>query len=132
MLAISVYDVTDDLYSEYEADVHKEHKDFVSLEPDSQKVNVKDFHGIFHVELQGVNNMLICPISSPYLSGPWSWTECQCHNDHALVVCNPVDGGVRLSGFVLAGFIGTENAHLPYFEGPWTDYECHSETTSNY
>ena len=29
--------------------------------------------------------MLICPILSPYLSGPWSWTEC--NNDHVLVVC---------------------------------------------
>ena len=29
--------------------------------------------------------MLICPILSPYLSGPRSWTEC--NNDHVLVVC---------------------------------------------
>ena len=29
--------------------------------------------------------MLICPILSPYLGGPWSWTEC--NNDHVLVVC---------------------------------------------
>ena len=29
--------------------------------------------------------MLICPILSPYRSGPWSWTEC--NNDHVLVVC---------------------------------------------
>ena len=28
--------------------------------------------------------MLICPILSPYLSGSWSWTEC--NNDHVLVV----------------------------------------------
>ena len=47
--------------------------------------------------------MLICPILSPYLSGPWSWTEC--NNDHVLVVCDHVDGGIRLSGFILAGFI---------------------------
>ena len=24
--------------------------------------------------------MLTCPILNPYLSGPWSWTEC--NNDH--------------------------------------------------
>ena len=70
--------------------------------------------------------MLICPILSPYLGGPWSWTEYQCHNDHALVVCDHVDGGIRLSGSVFAG----ENVDLPYFGGPWTDYQCHSETTS--
>ena len=29
--------------------------------------------------------MLICPILSPYLSGPWSWTEC--NNDYVLIVC---------------------------------------------
>ena len=75
--------------------------------------------------------MLICPILNRYLSGPWSWTEYQCHNNHALVVCDHVDGGIRLSGFVLAGFIASENVNLPYFGGPWTDYQCHSETTSN-
>ena len=54
----------------------------------------------------------------------------QC-NDHALVVCDHVDGGIRLSGFILAGFIANENVDLPYFGGPWTDYQCHNETTSN-
>ena len=73
--------------------------------------------------------MLICSISSPYLSGPWSWTEC--NNDHVLVVCDHVDGGIRHSCFILAGFIATKNADLLYFGGPWTDYQCHSETTSN-
>ena len=82
------------------------------------------------MELQGINNILICPILSPYLSGPWSWTEYQCHNDRALVVCDHVDGEIRLSGFVLAGFIASENVDLPYFGGPWMDYKCHSETTS--
>ena len=33
--AISVCDVTDDLYSEYEPDLHTEHKDSVSSEPGS-------------------------------------------------------------------------------------------------
>ena len=33
--AISVCDVTDDLYSENEADLHMEHKDSVSSEPGS-------------------------------------------------------------------------------------------------
>ena len=73
--------------------------------------------------------MLICPILSPYLSGPWSWTEC--NNDHVLVVCDHVDGGIRLSGFILAGFMASKNADLLYFGGPWMDYQCHSETTSN-
>ena len=77
--------------------------------------------------------MLICPILSPYLCGPWSWTEC--NNDHVLVVCDHVDagvdGGIRLSGFILAGFMASKNTDLLYFGGPWTDYQCHSETTSN-
>ena len=60
-----------------------------------------------------------------------SGTEYQYHNDHALVVCDHVDGGIRLSSFVLAGFIANENVDLPYFGGPWTDYRCNSETTSN-
>ena len=80
--------------------------------------------------------MLICPILSPYFSGPWSWTEYQCQNDHALVVCAQVDalsGGIRLSSLVLAGLmIANENVNLPYFGGPWKDYHCHSETTGNY
>ena len=75
--------------------------------------------------------MLICPILSPYFSAPWSWTEYQCRNDHGLVVCDHVDGGIQLCGFVLAGFIANENVDLPYFGGPWTDYQSHSETTSN-
>ena len=74
--------------------------------------------------------MLTCPILSPYLSEPWSWTEC--YNDHVLVVCDQVDGGIRLSGFILAGFMASKNADLLCFGGPWTDYQCHSETTSNY
>ena len=70
---------------------------------------------------------------SSYLSGSWSWTptEYQCHKDHALAVCDHVDGGIRLSGFVLAGFIASKNVDFPYFGGPWMDYQCHSETTSN-
>ena len=41
-------------------------------------------------------------------------------------------GGIRLSGFVLAGlFIANENVDLLYFGGPWTDYQCRSETSSN-
>ena len=74
--------------------------------------------------------MLICPILSPYFSGPWSWTEYQCHNYHA-IVCDHVHGAIRLSGFVLAGFITNKNVYLPYFGRPWTDYQRHSETTSN-
>ena len=88
------------------------------------------------MELQGINNILICPILSPYFSGPWSWTEYHCHNYHALVVCDQVgglSGGIRLSSFVLAGLMITnEKVDLPYFGGPWTDYQCHSETTGNY
>ena len=48
---ISVCDVTDDLHSEYEADLHDhmKHKDSVSSEPSSQKVtsNLEDFYGTF-------------------------------------------------------------------------------------
>ena len=73
--------------------------------------------------------MLTCPILSPYLSEPWSWMEC--NNYHVLVVCDHVDGGIRLSGFILAGFMASKNADLLYFGGPWMDYQCHSETTSN-
>ena len=47
------------------------------------------------------------------------------------VVCDHVDGGIRLSGFILAGFMASKNADLLYFGGPWTDYQCHNETTSN-
>ena len=77
----------------------------------------------------GTSRMLTCPTLSPYLSEPWSWTEC--NNDHVLVVCDHVDCGIRLSGFILAGFMASKNADLLYFGGPWTDYQCHSETTSN-
>ena len=45
--------------------------------------------------------------------------EYQCHKDHALVVCDHVDGRIRFSGFVLAGFISSENVDFPYFGGPW-------------
>ena len=69
------------------------------------------------VELQGINNMLICPILSPYFSGLWSWTEYQCQNDHALVVCDHVDGGIRLSGFVLAGSIAKKMSNALFW---WT------------
>ena len=96
----------------------------------------KEYFVVCPVELQGINNILICPILSPYFSGPWSWTEYQCHNYHALVVCDQVgglSGGIRLASFVLAGLmIANENVDLPYFGGPWTDYQCHRETTSNY
>ena len=27
--------------------------------------------------------------------------------------------------------MASKNADLLYFGGPWTDYQCHSETTSN-
>ena len=54
-----------------------------------------------------------------------------CNNDHVLVVCDHVDDGIRLSGFILAGFMASKNADLLYFGGPWADYQCHSETTSN-
>ena len=57
--------------------------------------------------------------------------EYQCQNDHALVVCDHVNGKIRFSGFILAGFIANENVNLPYFGGPWMDYQCHNETTSN-
>ena len=109
-------------------------KDFVSQSRAPGKLILKIFTEYFvvcRVELQGINNMLICPILNPYLSGPWSWTECQCHNDHALVACDHIDGGIRLSGFVLPGFIASANVDLLYFGGPWTDYQCHIETTSN-
>ena len=51
-------------------------------------------------------------------------------HDHALVVCDRVDA-IQHSGFILAGFIASENVDLPCFGGPWIDYQCHSETTSN-
>ena len=46
-------------------------------------------------------------------------------------VIDHVDGGIRLSGFILAGFMASKNGDLLYFGGPYTDYQCHSETTSN-
>ena len=36
-----------------------------------------------------------------------------------------------MSGDVLY-ISSNESADLLYFGGPWTDYQCHSETTSNY
>ena len=43
--AISVCDVTDDLYSGYEVDLHHtEDKDFLSSEPDSKNVYLEDFY----------------------------------------------------------------------------------------
>ena len=50
--AISVCDVTDDLYSECKADLHTEHKDSVSSEPGSQKVILKIFTEYF----------VVCPV----------------------------------------------------------------------
>ena len=57
--------------------------------------------------------MLICSILSPYLSGPWSWMEC--NNDHVLVVCDHVDGGIRHSCFILVGFMASKNADLIFW-----------------
>ena len=39
----------------------------------------------------------------------------ECNNDHVLVVCDYVDGRIRLSGFILAGFMASKNADLLYF-----------------
>ena len=69
--------------------------------------------------------MWICPILSPYLyfSGPWSWTEYQCHNDHALIVCDQADGQFDfLVSFLQGLIIANENVDLLYFGGQWTDY----------
>ena len=44
----------------------------------------------------------------------------------------PMDchGGIRFSSFVIAELIiANVNADLPYFGGPWMDYQCHSGTT---
>ena len=46
--AISVCNITDDLYSEYKGDLHTEHKDFVSSQPGSQKAYFEDFYVMFH------------------------------------------------------------------------------------
>ena len=46
-------------------------------------------------------------------------------------VTTSINGRIRLSGFILAGFMASKNADLLYFGGPWTDYQCHCETTSN-
>ena len=98
----------------------------------------EDFYRIFlmgvvicPLGLQGINNMWICFILSPYFSRPWSWTEYGCHIDHALVVCGRPDWStIRLPSFVPAGLnIANENKDLPYFGGPWTDYQCYSGTT---
>ena len=45
-------DVTDDLYSEYEADLHTEHKDSVSSEPGPRKLILKIFTEYF----------VVCPV----------------------------------------------------------------------
>ena len=106
--AITVCDVTNDVYSQCEAHLHTEPRILFCQSRDLRKLILKIFTKYFVVcplEPQRINDMFICPILSPYLSGPWSWIECQCHNDHALIVCDHVDGGIRLSGFVLAGFI---------------------------
>ena len=50
-------------------------------------------------------------------------------------VSRPIDchGGIRLPRFVLAELIiANRNVNLPYFGGPWTDYHCHSGTSSNH
>ena len=41
----------------------------------------------------------------------------ECNNDHVLVVCDHVDCGIRLSGFILAGFMASKNADLLFW---WT------------
>ena len=69
---ISVCDVTDNLYSEDEADLHREHKDFVSSEPGSQEVYFERFlRNIRSLPCEDVD----LPFLGPYFSGPWSWTE---------------------------------------------------------
>ena len=47
-------------------------------------------------------------------------------------VSRPMDchGGIRFSSSVIAELItANENVDLPYFGGPWMDYQCHSGTT---
>ena len=47
-------------------------------------------------------------------------------------VSRPMDchGGIQFSSFVIAELItANENVDLPYFGGPWMDYQCHSGTT---
>ena len=44
----------------------------------------------------------------------------------------PMDchGRIRCFSFVIAELIiANENVDLPYFGGPWTDYQCHNGTT---
>ena len=36
-----------------------------------------------------------------------------------------------LVSFLQGLFMASKNADLLYFGGPWTDYQCHSEETSN-
>ena len=72
--AIFVCDVTDDLFSQCEADLHTEPRILFPQSRAPRKLILKIFTEYFvvcPVELQGINNMLICPILSPYLSGPW-------------------------------------------------------------
>ena len=40
-------------------------------------------------------------------------------------------GRIRFSSFVIAELIiANENVDLPYFGGPWGDYQCHNGTTT--
>ena len=48
-------------------------------------------------------------------------------------VSRPMDchGRIQFSSFVIAELItANENVDLSYFGGPWTDYQCHSGTTT--
>ena len=47
LVATLVCDVTDDLYSGYEADLHTKDNDFLSSEPSSKNVYLEDFYRIF-------------------------------------------------------------------------------------
>ena len=132
--AISVCDVTEDLYSQCEADFHTEPRMLFSQGRALRKLILKIFTEYFvgcPVELQGINNMLICPIFFSIVMDGVSVSVTI--NDHVLdlVVCDHVDGGIRLSSFILAGFIASENADLLYCGGPWRNYQCHSKTTCN-
>ena len=72
--AISVCDVTDDLYSEYEANLHTNTKILFPQSRAPRKLILKIFMEHFvacPVELQGVNNRLICPMLSLHLSRSW-------------------------------------------------------------
>ena len=75
------------------------------------------------VELQGINKILICPILSPYFSGPWSWTSISVT---MIMPSSPVTTSMTEFDFIV-----NENVDLLYSDGPWMDYQCHNETTSN-